>query len=616
MKLFLLFTIVTFFCIANSLSAQTIQSKKKDNPAVFDQVKLKNKIVPLSHPVYQILDYYEASGEINFLPQAKPYTKIDILKILNQLMNVDRLSEKEKTVINNQIIDFSRESNGIQLYKQSSENGFVVVGMGTEMSVRSGAGDNSTWSTINMFEPYLSGDLGNHLTFHASMGPSIEKLAPDLFYQSYTKNKQVNFPYQSNGYAYLPYQFNYETMYTHTQISDKSSGKSNITKNISIGMFYYTELSGSWYNGALKISMNNQRRSWGHDDHNLVLSSTARRFPGIELKIEPTKWFRYSMLTGSLFNYANQDSTYKKAIYGYDLGDSQNLFTLHLLEITPAKWLQVSASAGNIWSKRMEVSYLMPMVFSHFSELEVGDHDNLSMCLDVATRIPKVGKMWLSFFVDEFSFTKSGSLLRMPRNRYAWQLGIKTPLLSKIIPGTFSTLKYTRVTPFCYTHYTDAKFNTFTSRPLDMTYMNDGFNLGFYLPPNSGELNWTLTNIATPNIIFTLDNRLIIHGTNDLASSNVYQIYGDVYRSQFEGPLKDLYQYPLLNFTKDGIYDWTVSSEMKFDWKIRKSPILNYYRIVGSLGYARTWWKSNDSGVVAPSSKTFLSGSLGFVVDI
>ena len=149
-----------------------------------------------------------------------------------------------------------------------------------------------------------------------------------------------------------------------------------------------------------------------------------------------------------------------------------------------------------------------------------------------------------------------------------------------------------------------------------MTYMNDGFNLGFYLPPNSGELNWTLTNIAIPNIIFSLDNRLIIHGTNDLASNNVYQIYGDINRSQFEGPLKDIYQYPLLNFTKDGIYDWTVSSEMKFDWKIRKSPILNYYRIVGSLGYARTWWKSNDSGVVAPSSKTFLSGSLGFVVDI
>ena len=189
----------------------------------------------------------------------------------------------------------------------------------------------------------------------------------------------------------------------------------------------------------------------------LVLSASSRRFPGIELKIEPTKWLRYSLLTGSLFNYANQNSEYKKNIYGYDLGDSQNLFTLHLLEMTPTKWFQISASAGNLWSKRNEISYIMPFVFSHFSEVEVGDYDNLSMSIDMAFKISKVGKTWLSFFNDEFSFTESGPLLRMPRNRYAWQLGLKTSLISGIIPGTTSTLKYTRVTPFVYTHYPDRK---------------------------------------------------------------------------------------------------------------------------------------------------------------
>jgi hypothetical protein len=231
----------------------------------------------------------------------------------------------------------------------------------------------------------------------------------------------------------------------------------------------------------------------------------------------------------------------------------------------------------------------------------------------VAFRIPKVGKTWLSFFNDEFDFTAPGPKLRLPRNRYAWQLGLKTSLLSGIIPGTTSILKYTRVTPFAYTHYTDARFNTFTSRPLDMTYMNDGFNLGFYLPPNSGEINWSLVNIAIPDLILSLDNRLIMHGTNDLASSNVYQIYGDVYRSQLGD---DILKYPLLNFTKDGIYDWTISSDLKFDLKLRNSPKVKYYRIIGSLGYAKTWWKSNNSGVVAPASRTFLSASLGLVADI
>jgi len=116
-------------------------------------------------------------------------------------------------------------------------------------------------------------------------------------------------------------------------------------------------------------------------------------------------------------------------------------------------------------------------------------------------------------------------------------------------------------------------------------------------------------------LILSLDNRLIIHGTNDLASSNVYQIYGDVYRSQLGD---DIYQYPLLNFTKDGIYDWTVLSDFKFDWKVRQIKImsLNYFRLTGSLGVSRTWWKSNNSDVEAPSSRTLFSGSLGLVVDI
>lgn len=609
MKIFYLLFLLLAFCL-NKVNAQSSELIQEEN-----HVRLKNKIIPLSNSVYRILDYYEASGEIKFLPQAKPYTKIVILKLLDQLLSENQLSEKEKKVVTSYINDLSRESNGIQIYKQASEVGFGLVGLAGETTARTGIGKDGTWTTSSKLLPYIAGDLGEHLSFSASMGPAIERLAPDLFYQSYTKDGQVNFPYQSVGYAYLPYQFNYETLYTHTQISNKTPGKSDITQKMAVGLIYYTELNGSWLKGAVQFSMNNQHRAWGHDDNNMVLSSTARRFPGIEFKLEPTKWLRYSYLTGSLFSYANQDSNYKKSIYGYDLGDSQNLFTLHLLEFTPSKWLQISASAGNVWSKRFEISYLMPFVFSHFSEIEVGDYDNLSMGLDIAFRIPKVGKTWLSFYNDEFSFTKSGPLLRMPRNRYAWQLGLKTALLSNLLPGTTSTLKYTRVTPFVYTHYPDPRFNTFTTRPVDITYTHDGFNLGFYLPPNSGELDWSLVNVAIPDLILSLDNRLIIHGTNDLASTNIYQIYGDVYRWQMGD---DIYQYPLLNFTKDGIYDWTVLSDFKFDWKVRKIKImgLNYFHLTGGLGVAHTWWKSNNSGIVAPSSRTLFSGNLGVVVDI
>ena len=126
---------------------------------------------------------------------------------------------------------------------------------------------------------------------------------------------------------------------------------------------------------------------------------------------------------------------------------------------------------GNIWSKRLELAYMVPFVMPHLTQIDVGDHDNLTMYFDVATLIPLVGKVWGGLFVDEFSFNKSGKLMKIPYNRYAWQLGWKSNLLSGIIPGTTSTLKYTRLMPFVYSHYPETEFNTFGSnRALDMTY--------------------------------------------------------------------------------------------------------------------------------------------------
>lgn len=584
--------------------------------ADFASMRLKNKIVPLSNPVYQLIDYFETKGELGFLPQTKPYTKRFIAELLVKL-DKKHLSERDRRLVYQHLNDLMEDSNGLVAFREASGNTFAIAGFSAETSVRAGGGDNGTWGTSLIGEPFFSGDLGEHLTFSAGIGLAIDRLTPDMFYQSYTRDQKVVFPYESPGYSWLPYQFNFETMWAHVRADGTSGEGKPIQDKLTAGMIYHAELSGSWFGGAVQFNFNNQRRAWGHDERNLVLSSTARRFPGMELKIQPASWVRYSYLTGSLFSYANQGADYRQQAYGYDLGQVQKMFTYHLLEFIPRKWLQFSAGGGNIWSKRLELAYLMPFILPHFSQIDVGDHDNLSLNFDVAALMPGVGKVWGSFFVDEFSFTESGKLLKMPRNRYVWQLGWKTNLLSGIIPGMTSTLKYTRLTPFVYTHYPEADFNTFgSSRPLDMTYTHDEFNLGFYLPPNSGEVNWKLVNVAVPDLIMSLDNRLIIHGTNDLASENVYQIYGDIYRHQLAGPANDILQYPLLDFTKDGIYDWTVQSEFKFDWKIRNSGLVNYYRLVGSLGYSKTWWRSNESMVVAPENKRQFIGSIGIVLEM
>jgi hypothetical protein len=254
---------------------------------------------------------------------------------------------------------------------------------------------------------------------------------------------------------------------------------------------------------------------------------------------------------------------------------------------------------------------MVPFLLPSLAQDNIGDQDNLSLYFDLALKFPTFGKAWFSFYVDDFSLTDSWQMLKYVTNKYAFQVGWKTNLLSDIIPGTVSTLNFTRITPFVYTHYPEIDFSG-DERPVDITYTHDGFNLGFYLPPNSGEISWSLVNIAIPDLILYFDNRLIIHGTNDLASDDFYIIYGDIYRHH-QGNINN---YPLLDFTNDGIYDWSFQSEIKFDWKIRNKKSSGYYRLTGGLGYAKTWWNENNSGVTAPEANQLFTGNLGIIVEM
>ena len=569
---------------------------------------LPHKTVDVRNSVYDLLDYYQSNGVLEFLPQAKPYTNSLIFSYLQELQASEKLTEQEKQVVRKYLIDFSRYVNCFIVKDQHTENRFAAVGYAASLDAKLAGGDDGTYATSGIFEPFVAGQLGDHITVFGALGLGLERLAPDIFYESYVKNGAVHFPYQDKGYAHHPYQFDYETMYDHPDVDASSGGGNALHKNFTAAMLYHAELSGSWYHNAIRFSFHNNRRTWGYQPDNLTLSTHARRMPGLDLVIEPAKWLRYSMLVASTFHYANQRSGYKQDIYGYDLGDVQKMLTLQMVELTPLPWLQIAVTGGNIWSKRLELAYMMPFAFPHFTQIDVGDHDNLFMGLNLAVKIPRAGKAWFNLLIDEFSFiNRSQPLLKMPRNRYAWQVGWDLPLP---LPLTIARVSYTRVTPFVYTHYPETNFNTLSTRPLDMTYTHDGANIGFYLPPNSSELKINLSTLAFPDFKIELDTRYIIHGTNDLAGDTL-QIFGDVYRHQFGGAEK----YPLLDFTKDGLYDYTFFTQLSAEYRMRKGDGLGYYRLIGKVGYSDTWWESNDSGVAAPASMKLFSINVGLSVD-
>lgn len=572
---------------------------------------LPQKTVDVRNTVYDVLDHYEARGLLGFLPTVRPYSNSMVVEYLQELAEMPELSEKEKKRIHAYLSDFARPANGMIFKQEEGKNATTVVGASATIGGQNAFGDNGTWAMAQIFEPFVAGSVGQHISYVGAMGLSVERLAADCFHESYVKDGAVHFSYSDIGYAFHPYMFDYETMWAHVNI-DASAGESKpIQDHLTAGMIYHGELSGSWHNNAIRFSFHNNRRSWGYSSDNLMLSARARRMPGVDLVIAPTTWLRYSMLVGSTFYYANQRAGYKENIYGYDLGDVQKMLTLQMLEISPFSWMQIALTGGNILSKRLELAYLMPFTFPHFTQIDVGDHDNLYMGFNMAFLIPHAGKAWLSVWVDEFSFTnRDQPLLKMPRNRYSWQAGWNLPAIA---PFTTARISYTRVTPYVYTHYPETNFNTFTERPLDMTYTHDGANIGFYLPPNSAEIKLLVTTLAIDNITMELDNRFIIHGTNDLALvADSLLITGDIYSPQNN----NVYAYPLLDFTHDGIYDYTWYTQLKAEYRVRPGADRGYFRVYGTAGFSNTWWNSNQSGVTAPESQQLFTLSVGLSVDI
>jgi len=129
----------------------SVNSETSDLPYIQGaKINLKNKIIPLTNPVYFLLDYYETEGIISNLPLVRPYKKINIVNYLLQLSNDEQLTEKEKRVVSSYLSDFTSDSNSFEFMKQSSENAFILVGSGAKSKFRAGGGDQASWSSTNL----------------------------------------------------------------------------------------------------------------------------------------------------------------------------------------------------------------------------------------------------------------------------------------------------------------------------------------------------------------------------------------------------------------------------------------------------------------------------------
>lgn len=378
--------------------------------------------------------------------------------------------------------------------------------------------------------------------------------------------------------------------------------------NPSVALTTRDEIAASFYDGDLLFRLGHIRREWGNGDGSLYLSGTARPFEGFEAQFSPAPWFEYSWVTGSLGNwfvdsYIDKDK-YSDLLNGDEgvyptLGyfSEQKMLTLQQFVLKSSNYLYFLVSSSAIWGKRFEMTYLSPMLLPFMSQEYNGDVDNVNLSVGFTARVPLAGKFYGTLFLDETSGSDPSIFFKYPRNMYAYQGGVKTPV--PWLPFSTLTLQYTKINPFVYSHYFEEDYAGFTV-PVSMTYTNDGENLGYFLPPNADEILVKLETFPKPNLYTSLKYQLIRHGTNDVVDSDSDgvpdpQIYGDIY-IPFDYS-KHSY-YPLKDFLNDGVYDWSNIVSLKGEYTFPNYPMTLGLEYI----FSYTFWDTNGRAVTTPGS--------------
>jgi hypothetical protein len=602
--------------------------------------------VEINNPVYVLLDSAEQRKLLNFLPPAKPYSKAVVINLLKKLdRNRRSLSNSEKDVLDYYLEDLSDNSIGSNPLSWGSEGdkdspgtfqtGFIIDG-----DYRVNGNNLPSWHMYNGLVAYMKGDISSFLSYYGSAGGSVNKVAPDLFYNNVTlwvsrfADSRDLYPYyitdnvfnlyngNDNNYTtpgtFAPYQFytNWDGHHTDPFTSGLNDGVSNVPM---VALITRDELTAQFYKGDLTLRWGKIRREWGQGDGSLYLSGSAHPFEGFEAHVSPVSWFNYSFTVGSLGNwfvdsYINNNLVTNEFLEDgitpnpdYDpllntgittnLGmfSEQKMISIQQMSITPTDWLSLLVSSSAIWGKRFEMAYLSPLLLPFMTQEFNGDFDNVSLTLGFAMRLPKVGKVYGSLFLDETSGSSFEEIFKYARSMYAYQGGIQTPI--SFLPFGTMTLQYTKINPFVYAHYFEEEYSS-SSVPVSLSYTNEGQNLGYFLPPNSDEIMLKIETFPKPNLLTTFKYQLIRHGTNsatDFDGDGIPdgQIYGDIY---IPYDYSTGISYPFKDFLNDGVYDWSNIISLKGEYQFSNYPLtvgLEYF-------FSHTFWDRNGIAVDVP----------------
>ena len=618
-----------------------------------------NVTVSLDDDVYLLLQNIELRGYCSALSPVRPYTEKYIISKLEEAAEyLEDNFDEDKLVAQKAIIAEYLErfepSEGLDIAALSYRKEGDVFGVPVSIEINdnfnaeisAGFYDNSdlnsyAYNIYNMVD--FSGDLGEHIsyrnqTFLGATRVPLKKIGEyDIgywytsIYNTYEVDKHNDFDGRQSdqdpryinvfkNYSYLPY--GYKKFWDGSVYAFNgginAGGLEGWPYNPSLAFGMKGEIRGVFLNDIIELGFGRIDREWaGMDDGaSLVLNAKARPFFAGELILRPFKWLSLKSLTGVL-EMPNRGDMLENAFYPVDEYGRKSIpeegaetLTLHMDDFKDYRYFQNAFSIGEIdldfkyvhldfgsscvWPKRFELGYAFPLIDRVVYQNDVGDYDNLALFGNLKIRYPGVGYGWFSFYLDELNAFLT-RFWKNTRAMYAFQLGGKLALPDQIPYGTFS-FRYTRVEPYCYTHQSINGTPWYTHY-INENYSNNGYNLGYYLQPNSDEI--LLKFDCKPNASSTaaLQYQLIRHGADfgdkSIPGSNLYSELPLIARGELRK-----------NFLQDGAYEWSHIWALSGSYKINaKLPVR--FAITAGIVYDYFTSIDGDSVSIDPMEKRF-----------
>ncbi|HED38042.1 MAG TPA: hypothetical protein ENI76_07345 [Ignavibacteria bacterium] len=449
---------------------------------------------PLYKDVYKYLDRMAQKGVIELNDQIKPLTRIYIAEKLLEIGKRAReirnreITEVERDELNFYLKDFGEE---ISMVNAKNKPGSVKAVPGERQKIKS-FNSLSDLRRIRYSKLFGKDRFGRWHLFSYSSKLFKINLSPilgyqigsnDNAYQTHRWNGAYLYGYLSDNIGFsFDFRDNAETgvnidrTKSFTPVTGITIAKANKDK-IEYSEIH-TTLSTNWSWG--EITVGKDFLQWGQaKSGQLVLSQKAPSFPFIRLDIRPTSWLRFNYIHGWL----NSDVIDSNAIYATKrLGQNRTIFrdkylASHTLTITPSKGLDISLGESIVYSDRLEVSYLMPLMFfrladHYLSRANNNAGDNSQFFLGVSSRnFIKNTHLYGTLFIDEI-VTEGLFDPKKQRNQFGFTLG--GSVVDLPIENLTLTTEFTKIFPFVYSHYIPTQ-----------TYESSSYRLGHWMGNNA-----------------------------------------------------------------------------------------------------------------------------------